>query len=142
MVEKIKETKDQVLRRLEQSINERGTDRMDVSEVGKLADAVKDLAEAEKSCWEAEYYRAVTEAMEDGSMGYDGMGYQQGRGGQSSSQGYRRGYSGQPRNSMGQYTRRGYGHDDMMQELRQMMDAAEPQEREQLKRQLRQMTEM
>lgn len=150
MVEKIKQSKDRVLERLAQAIDERGIDRMDVTEVGKLADVVKDLAEAEKSCWEAEYYMAVTDAMEDGSMGYDGMGYPQG-GSQNGSQGGQRGgnrsgYRGQPRNSMGQYssTRRGYryGHDDMMQELRQMLDAADPQEQERIKRQLRQMSEM
>lgn len=162
MVEKIKEIKDQALRRMEQSINERGIERADVGEMGKLADVVKDLAEAEKSCWEAEYYRSVTEAMEDGSMGYeDGMGYARGnrRGyaqGQGGSQGYRRGYEqgqgyrGQPRDSQGQFTSRsgyrrmdgGYGHDDMMQEVRQMMQSADPQERERLKSQLRQMAEM
>ena len=50
---------------------------------------------------------------------------------------------------MGRYTsRRGYrrmenyGHQDMMEEIRQMMETADPQEREQLKMQLRQMTEM
>lgn len=133
-------------------------------------DAVKDLAEAEKACWEAEYYRSVTEAMEDGKMGYDdGMGYGRGgrggygRGGnrsgysQGDGQGYRRGYEresrrgyrGQSRDSMGRYTSRrgyrrmdGYGHTDMMAEVRQMMETADPQEREQLKMQLRQMTEM
>lgn len=133
-------------------------------------DAVKDLAEAEKACWEAEYYRSVTEAMEDGQMGYDdGMGYarggrggnqsgygygrggssgyNQGRGYEQGGRGYRRGYRGQSRDSQGRYTsRRGYrrmdnyGHQDMMAEIRQMMETADPQEREQLKMQLRQMT--
>lgn len=133
----------------------------------KMIDGIKDLAEAEKACWEAEYYRAVTEAMEDGQMGYDdGMGYGRGgnrsgyaRGGQGGygyerggRRGYeresRRGYRGQSRDSMGRYTsRRGYrrmenyGHQDMMAEIRQMMETADPQEREQLKMQLRQMTE-
>lgn len=155
MVEKIKQTKDEVLRRLEQVISEKGVERMNVQEAGMLADIVKDLAEAEKSCWEAEYYMSVTEAMEDGSMGYDGMGYQggsgQGRGGSGQGgsgyqYGYRRGYRGQQRDSQGQFMRRGYrqdsyGHDDMMQEVRQMMQAADPQERERLKVQLRQMAE-
>jgi hypothetical protein len=36
----------------------------------------------------------------------------------------------------------GYGHQDMMAELRPMMETADPQEKEQLKMQLRQMTEM
>lgn len=158
MVEKIKETKDQVLQKMEQAIAERGVERMDVAEMGRLADIVKDLAEAEKSCWEAEYYRSVTEAMEDESMGYDGgMGYEDGGygysqgGSQNGSQGgsrggrsgYRRGYRGQSRDSMGRYTsRRGYryGHSsDVMGEVRDMMSTASPEEREQLKRQLRQM---
>lgn len=169
MVERIKETKDQILERMEQTINERGIDRVDVNEMGKLADIVKDLAEAEKACWEAEYYMSVTEAMDD--YGYEeGMGYAQGGGsqggGQQGGSGYRRGYrkggegggqgSGQGgsgyrrgyrgRDSMGRYTsrrgyRRRYGHDDMMQDIREMMQTADPQEREQLKQQLRQMTQ-
>lgn len=142
MVELIKETKNTLLERLDKAINEKGADRMNIQEVGMLTDAVKDLAEAEKSCWEAEYYMTVTNAMEDGSMGYDGMGYS-GRGGMQGGYGYR----GQRRDSMGRYSSRGYtrnryGHDDMMQEMRQMMDGADPQERERLKQQLRQMADM
>ncbi len=139
MVEEIKKTKDKVLRRLEQVIDEKGPERMNVQEVGMLADVVKDLAEAEKSCWEAEYYMSVTDAMHDGSMGYDGMGYSDGSRN-------RQGYRGQPRDSTGRYRsgyrQERYGHDDALHELRQIMDAADPQERERLKSQLRQMTEM
>lgn len=156
MVELIKETKDAVLERLDKAINEKGADRMNVQEVGMLADVVKDLAEAEKACWEAEYYMTVTEAMEDGSMGYeDGMGYmgggsQGGRGGSqggSRGYGYRRGYRGQPRDSMGRYASRGYsggryGHDDIMQSVKDMMMSADPQEKEQMKQKLRQMADM
>lgn len=145
MVEEIKKTKDKVLRRLEQVIDEKGPERMNVQEVSMLADVVKDLAVAEKSCREAEYYMSVTDAMYDGSMGYDssmgydGMGYSDGSRN-------RQGYRGQPRDSMGRYRsgyrQERYGHDDMMQEVRQMIETAEPQERERLKMQLRQMTEM
>lgn len=164
MVEKIYNLKNKALQRMEQAIDERGVERMDVKEVGELADIVKDLAEAEKECWEAEYYMSVVEAMGDDQMGY-GMGYaRQGgsggsQGGSGGSQGgmgydggrgYRRGYRGQPRDSQGQFTsRRGYrrmdgayGHDDMMQGVRQMMETADPQEREQLRMQLRQMLDM
>ena len=166
MVEQISDTKNQLLDKMQQTIDEKGIERIDVSEMGKLADQVKDLAEAEKACWEAEYFRAVTEAMEDGQMGYDdGMGYgRQGRGGRGGSQGnygydrgnqgssdrgrrgYRRGYRG--RDSMGRYTsRRGYrdsryGHDDMMQEVKDLLMSADPQEREQIKQKLRQMADM
>ena len=160
MVEAIKETKDQLLDKMQQTIDEKGIERIDVSEMGKLADQVKDLAEAEKACWEAEYYRAVTEAMEDGQMGYDdGMGYsRRGRGYQGNydrgnqnmgydrgRRGYRRGYRGQSRDSMGRYTsRRGYryGHDDVMQDVKDLMMSADPQEKEQIKQKLRQMADM
>lgn len=161
MVEKIKDLKDEILMQAEQEMHDTGQVNPE------SIDAVKDLAEAEKACWEAEYYRSVTEAMEDGQMGYDdGMGYPRGRGRNRSGynqggyeqdgRGYRRGYEresrkgyrGQSRDSMGRYTsRRGYrkmenyGHTDMMAEIRQMMETADPQEREQLKMQLRQMTE-
>lgn len=159
MVEKIKDIKDELLMQVEQDIHE------GASVDPQMVDSIKDLAEAEKSCWEAEYYRAVTEAMDDGKMGYDdgmgyarggrgGMGYERGQGGSSQGRGYRRGYERESRrgyrgrDSMGRYTsRRGYrresyGHDDIMQEVRQLMQTADPQEREQLKMQLRQMTEM
>lgn len=155
MVEKLKDLKDELLMQAEQDMHENGSvDHM-------MIDDIKDLAEAEKSCWEAEYYRTVTEAMEDGKAGYDdGMGYTRrgGMGYDRQGRGYRRGYEresrrgyrGQSRDSIGRYTSRrgyrrmdGYGHTDMMAEVRQMMETADPQEREQLKMQLRQMmTEM
>lgn len=155
MVEKLKDLKDELLMQAEQDMHEGG------GVDPKMIDSIKDLAEAEKACWEAEYYRTVTEAMEDGKAGYDdGMGYPRrgGMGYDRQGRGYRRGYEresrrgyrGQSRDSMGRYTSRrgyrrmdGYGHDDMMAEVRQMMETANPQEREQLKMQLRQMmTEM
>lgn len=147
MVEKIKDLKDDLLMQAEQDMHDSG--QVDP----KTIDGIKDLAEAEKACWEAEYYRSVTEAMEDGQMGYeDAMGYDgrsQGMRGQQGSQGYRRGYRrgyrGQQRDSMGRYSsRRGYrngryGHDDMMSEVREMMETADPKERERLKKQMRDM---
>lgn len=159
MVEKIKDLKDELLMQAEQDMHDNGM--VDPQAI----DNIKDLAEAEEKCWKAEYYRSVTEAMEDGKMGYDdGMGYQRGnrgnmgydrQGGSMQGRGYRRGYERESRrgyrgrDSMGRYTSRrgyrrmegGYGHDDMLMEVRQMMETADPQEREQLKMQLRQMTE-
>jgi len=150
LVELIKETKNTLLERLDKAINEKGADRMNIQEVGMLADAVKDLADAEKSCWEAEYYMTVTEAMNEGSMGYeDGMGYSGERGGSQGGyqRGYRMGYRGQPRDSMGRYASRGYsrgryGHDDIMQSVKDMMMSADPQEKEQMRQKLRQMADM
>ena len=144
MVEKIKEQKDALLKRLEQVINEKGPERMNVQEAGMLADQIKDLAEAEKACWEAEYYRSVTEAME-GSSGYmpEGMGYVQGvRTGNRGRMGYNRN-----RDSMGRYTsRRGYdgsyGYHEHIEDIRSQMQSASPEEREKMKRELRQMLDM
>lgn len=57
------------------------------------------------------------------------------------------GYRGQPRDSQGRYTRRGYrptdgyGHDDMMADIRELMENADPQEREELRRRLREMVD-
>ena len=145
MTDKIREAKDQMLGRLEKSIRERGIDRVDVQEAGMLADIVKDLSEAEKSCWEAEYYMAVTKAMDSGSMGYDPNTMRTPQMGYEPTEGYR------GRDSMGRYTSRGYQdgtmygrggyHGDVMQGLTDMMNAASPQEREQLRMRLRQMTE-
>ena len=149
MVEVIRNIKDSLLEQLEQDIEEKGASRIDP----KVVDMVKDLACAEKECMEAEYYAAVTEAMEDGSMGYDdGMGYDGGNrdGMQGNRQGYRRGgrrgYRGQSRDSMGRYARRGYrgryGHDDVMQDVKDMLMSADPQEKEQIKQKLRKMADM
>lgn len=43
---------------------------MDVKEMYDLADIVKDMAEAEMYCMKAEYYKAVTDAMEGGRRTY------------------------------------------------------------------------
>lgn len=141
MVESIRNLKDELLMQAEQDIHDGG--QIDAETI----DGIKDLAEAEKACWEASYYRAVTEAMEDGQMGYDGgmgrqgRGYRRGNGQEGQGRGYRRGYRG--RDSMGRYTsRKGYGSQDMMQEVRQMMETADPQEREQMRMKLREIASM
>ena len=133
MVERIKESKDDILAYLSKEIKRYGGDKMDVAEVGKLADAVKDMAEAEKACWEAEYYRSITEAMGNGTYGYDGMMHNQPNG--------RYGY----RDSMGRYARRGYnsyGYHETLDSLRGEMESASPEEREKIKREIRQIAEM
>jgi hypothetical protein len=156
MVEKIKEQKDALLKRLEQVINEKGPERMNVQEAGMLSDQIKDLAEAEKACWEAEYFRSIAEGMD--AYGYEGMGYDQSdsNGGISSGggrSGYERrgyeqggyGYRRSGRGSANQYggSRRGYrmGHQDAIESLRMEMQEADPQRRQQLMQEIRQMTE-
>ena len=148
MVEKIYDIKNKALQRMEQAIAERGVDRMDVKEMGELADIVKDLSEAEKACWEAEYYRSVTDAMESSGYMPDGMGYD----GQDGSGGVRRtgGRSGY-RDSMGRYASRGgrrgydggYGYQhDSMQAVRDAMSTATAEDREKMMRELRTMVGM
>lgn len=133
MVEKISEDKNKILEYMGKTIDKYGPDKMNVEEVGKLADAIKDMAEAEKACWEAEYYRSVTEAMESSGYMPEGMGYQGGQG--------RMGYNPN-RDSMGRYSRGRRGYHEGMDGLRADMQAASPEEREKMKRELRQILDM
>jgi hypothetical protein len=89
MVEKIKANKDRVLAYMETRLAQ---PQMNVREMGELADIVKDLAEAEKYCWEAQYYRTVTEAMEDNEdvANYTVMKYDDGN---NARRGYGSGYT-------------------------------------------------
>jgi len=135
MVEVISEDKNRILEYMGKSLEKYGPDKMNVDEIGKLADAVKDLAEAEKACWEAEYYRSVTEAMDGQGYTPDMMGYQ-GQGGQG-----RMGYN-RNRDSMGRYTSGRRGYHEGMDGLRAEMQSATPEEREKMKRELRQMLDM
>lgn len=160
MVEELYRIKNLFLEKMQNDIDERGgIERVNVDEMYKLADIVKDLAEAEKACWEAEYYRSVTEAME-GESGYPNQsGYPQGgsRGNQGGS-GYAQGGSGYPGGQGGrsggqggsqrsgwanQYgrgrSRRGYGMGYPMEELKREMQQADPQERERMVQELREM---
>lgn len=120
MVEKIYAIKNQLLEQLEKDVREKGADRADP----QMVDMVKDLAEAEEKCWKAEYYRAVTEAME-GKQGYDGghMGYQQ----RSERRGY--GRMGEPMGAM--------GRTDMVESVRMAMMGMSPDERERMRAELR-----
>lgn len=44
---------------------EKGVENVNAIELGEVVDMIKDLAQCEKYCWEAEYYQTVVEAMED-----------------------------------------------------------------------------
>ena len=110
MIEDIKMLKDKILAYTDQEVGKYGSSRMDVKQVGELADIIKDLAEAE-------YYCSVAEAMKSGneSAGYTQMGNERmGYGGQGGS---RMGYGG----SM--------GHTDPTQDIREMLTNADPETR-------------
>lgn len=73
MVSKICEMKNILLQRAENDINERGIERINVAEMGEIVDMIKDLAQAEAYCWKADYYRAVTEGMDQWSQDHSGV---------------------------------------------------------------------
>lgn len=58
-----------------------GIESMDAQEAGEVTDMIKDLAEAEKECYEAAYYQKLVEQMEkpEEPMGYDDWRYASGR---------------------------------------------------------------
>lgn len=125
MVENIYELKNKLLKHVENETID--MQRMDVKEVGELIDMVKDLAEAEKCCWEASYYRKVTEAMEE-SSGYTSTGSPANGGGM--------GY-GSTRSGYGSSMRQGYngsmGHSELIEKLGEEFRNLSPEERMMMK---------
>lgn len=125
------------IKRMKEKLIEEAQSRMQsmdggsIEQMGQIIDMIKDLSEAEKSCLEAEYYDSVIDAMDGG---YDRRGYQE------SYYPDRDGY----RNSQGQYAKRpsrrrmrrsGYT-EESVENIRQMMEEADPERRKQLKRDL------
>lgn len=123
-----------------------------MSQMSQIIDMIKDLSEAEKSCLEAEYYDSVIDAMENGRRyGYDDQG-----GNTGGRQGYREpymmddngdsdgrmGYLDQygnfpadPKNRRRRMRRSGYS-EEPIDNIRQMMEDADPERKRQLKRDL------
>lgn len=63
---------------------DKGKDCVCTEEMGEVIDMIKDLAEAEEKCYEAKYYKAIVEAMEDAKDDddrrfYDNWRYSSGR---------------------------------------------------------------
>lgn len=129
MVEDIYKLKNKILQYVERETQDMG--RINVKEVGELVDMVKDLAEAEKCCWEASYYRSVTEAMENGSSGYGSMGYGSQAGGQQS----RSGYGSQSMRS-GYDSTGSMGHGNIIEALGEEYRNLNPDERMRMKNQV------
>lgn len=147
MIDKICKMKDKLCEYAHQQMQQ-GLDRVDTREMGAVIDMIKDLAEAEKSCVEADYYESVVEAMEDGGgrYGYDEGGSPDGRSGyrveSSDGEGGRMGYRNQygnwpanPANRRRRMRRRGYT-EESVENIRSMMEEADPARREQLKHDL------
>lgn len=49
----------------------KGLSCIDTKEAGEVTDMIKDLAETERNCYEACYYKSIVEAMEDARYGYN-----------------------------------------------------------------------
>lgn len=137
---RIQEMKDKLIREAQSRMEQ--MDGGSIEQMGQIIDMIKDLSEAEKSCLEAEYYEAVVDAMDgEGRYGYDGQ--KQG--------GYRDGYYPDERmgyrNSQGQYAKRpsrrrmrrsGYT-DESVENIREIMEGADPERKKQLKRDIQDM---
>lgn len=147
MIDKICKMKDKLCEYAHQQMQQ-GLDRVDTREMGAVVDMIKDLAEAERSCVEADYYESVVEAMEDGGgrYGYDEGGSPGGRSGyrmeSPDGEGGRMGYRNQygnwpanPANRRRRMRRRGYT-EESVENIRSMMEEADPARREQLKHDL------
>lgn len=128
---------------------DRGLEQVDTHEMGMVVDMIKDLAEAEKSCLEADYYESVVEAMEgDDRYGYSSDGRygwtpsvhsrmaveNDGEGGRM---GYKNQYGNWPANPSNRrrMRRRGYT-EESVENLRSMMEESDPARRAQLKKDL------
>lgn len=71
-IEKIEEDMRELLKVKEKMIEAvsmefaKGPEHVDVEEAGKVIDMIYDIAKAEKNCYEAEYYKSIIKAMEEG----------------------------------------------------------------------------
>lgn len=79
-IKDLKETKEKLVDALKGNLAT-GIENVDTKEAGEVTDMIKDLAEAEKECWEAAYYESIVKAMKDDGekMGYDDWRYASGR---------------------------------------------------------------
>ena len=90
---------------------DKGIESLDAKEMGEVAEILKELCEAE-------YYAKISKAMDESEYGkdYDEHGPME-----------RRYYRGQPRDSMGRYTRRGYEEPMYYTMTPEMMKAHDPE---------------
>lgn len=122
-----------------------------IEQMGRAIDMVEDLSEAEKSRLEAGYYDSVIDAMENGRRyGYDGQGGNAGGrqgyrepyiidddGDGEGRMGYRDRYGNFPANPKNRrrMRRSGYG-EESIDNIRQMMEDADPERKRRLERDL------
>lgn len=73
--EQICALKKDFIKLLDNELHTKGVDDINAKDCGEVADMIKDLAEAEKSCMEACYYKKIIHAMEEAEEDDDRMGY-------------------------------------------------------------------
>lgn len=149
-MQRIKRMKDKLIEEAQSRLQ--NMDGGSIEQMGQIIDMIKDLSEAEKSCLEAEYYDSVIDAMEDGQRyGYDGQdgnaggrqGYREpymmdSNGDSDGRMGYRNQYGNfpaNPKNRRRRMRRSGYS-EESIDNIRQMMEDADPERKRQLKRDL------
>lgn len=152
---RIKAMKDKLIKEAQNRMD--NLDGGSIEQMGQIIDMIKDLSEAEKSCLEAEYYDTVIDAMDGesdrygypGQSGSGGGGRSGGRSGYRDSymmdedgEGGRMGYRNQygnfpanPKNRRRRMRRSGYS-EESIENLRQMMEDADPERKRQLKQDL------
>ena len=111
MVDSIVEIKNELLKQVRQDMHEKGANRVDK----EIVDMIKDMAEAEKYCWEADYYKSVVNAMNANNSGY----------------------SNYSRSSM----RNPIGYHDAIDTMRSYMRNSDPVERDRMRAEIRNMME-
>ena len=151
---RIKAMKDKLIKEAQNRMD--NLDGGSIEQMGQIIDMIKDLSDAEKACLEAEYYDTVIDAMDGESdrYGYPGQsGSGDGRSGNRSGyrdpymleedgEGGRMGYRNQygnfpanPKNRRRRMRRSGYS-EESIENLRQMMEDADPERKRQLKNDL------
>lgn len=81
-LEEQKKVKERLTEILRVEVDNTDPNKIDYDNSGGVADMIKDLAEAEKNCWEAQYYKMLCEAMmyeEDPENSNRLMGYNHNR---------------------------------------------------------------
>ena len=152
------------IKRMKEKLIEEAQSRMQnmdggsIEQMGQIVDMIKDLSEAEKACLEAEYYDGVIDAMEEGGRyGYDSQSgnaggrqgyrepYMMDDGDGEGRMGYRNQYGNfpaNPKNRRRRMRRSGYS-EESIDNIRQMMEDADPERKRQLKQDLEElMSEM
>lgn len=162
---RIKAMKDKLIKEAQNRMD--NLDGGSIEQMGQIIDMIKDLSEAEKACLEAEYYDTVIDAMdgEPDRYGYPGQGGSggdrggSGGGGRSGGRsgyrepymmddgeggrmGYRNQYGNFPANPKNRRRMRRSGYsEESIENIRQMMEDADPERKRQLKRDLEELVQ-